>query len=170
MARLSEFERITRQKINKTVRTVARNIMNDLADAGPVWGGEFRDSWVAKSMATGAEVPAVYPYKLKDIPELPITKREMARVTKFVILNQTQYAMVALDLEAPKDGQKFVFPGYGPIGDIVSRGTRPEGGKRGDVRGSGNNRSTAPLDWYLAFVGGGKMQRATKRGITAGFR
>jgi len=170
MARLSDLEKIIRQKTNKTVRTVARNIVNGLAEAGPVWSGEFRDSWVAVSASGNGRIPASYPYKLSDIPELPVTKREMNRVTKFIIINETSYAMIALDL-ASSASDPFKNPGSEPEGDVVATGLRPKGGRRGDVvSGKGNNRSTAPLDWYRVFVGGGKMQRALKRGITAGFK
>jgi hypothetical protein len=168
MAKLSQLEKDLRTKTNKTVRTVARNIMNDLAEAGPVWGGEFRDSWVARAASTGAIKFATYPYRLSDIPELPITKREMNRVTKFTIENVAPYAAVALDLKAPT--KPFVYPGYGPEGDVVSRGIRPEGGRRGEIgRGSGSNRSTAPLDWYTTYARAGKMKRAISKGVKLGF-
>ena len=169
MPKLSQIEADLRRKTNKTVRTVARNIMNDLGQAGPVWGGEFRDSWVARSAASGEAIPSQYPYKLSDIPDLPLTKREMERVTKFVIENEAPYAAVALDLKAPKE--PFKNPGYGPEGDVVSRGVRPEGGRRGEIgRGRGNNRSTAPLDWYTTYVRGGKMRKATEKGVKEGFK
>lgn len=169
MAKLSQLEIDLRTKVNKSVRTVARNIMNDLANAGPVWGGEFRDSWVARAAATGQTIPAVYPYKLSDVPELPITAREMKRVIKFTIENEARYAAIALDLAEPTD--PFVYPGYGPEGDIVSRGIRPEDGRRGEIgRGRGNNRSTAPLDWYTTYARGGKMNRALKQGVNLGFK
>ena len=80
MAKIDDFETKIRSKMNKTIRAVTRNVMNDLAQAGPVWTGEFRDSWVATSMGTGGTgTGGSYPYQLKDIPELPITKRETNR-------------------------------------------------------------------------------------------
>ena len=171
MAKLSELEKDLRTKVNKSIRTVARNIMNDLAEAGPVWGGEFRDSWVARAASTGQANAATYPYKLSDVPELPITSREMKRVTKFTIENEAPYAPIALDLAAPSESDPFIYPGYGPEGDIVSRGVRPEGGRRGEIgRGRGNNRSTAPLDWYTTYARGGKMNRASKKGVKEGFK
>jgi hypothetical protein len=172
MAALSQLERDLRTKLNKSVRTVARNIMNDLAEAGPVWGGEFRDSWEAYAPGVGAAIPGQYPYTLSDIPELPVTKREMERVTKLIIGNRASYALVAMDLVAPSEG--FRYPGYEPEGDVVFRGTRPDGGRRGDVgpklRGGSDNRSTAPLDWYTTYAQGGKMQKALERGVKAEFQ
>lgn len=171
MAKLTEVEKDLRTKMNKSVRAVARNIMNGLAEAGPVWGGEFQDSWVARAASTNQTISASYPYKLRDVPELPLTKREMERVTKFIIENEAPYAAVALDLKPPSEKDRFVYPGYGPEGDIVSRGVRPEGGKRGEIgSGRGNNRSTAPLDWYTTYARGGKMSRAAKQGVREGFK
>ena len=172
MARLSDLERDLRTKLNKSVRTVARNIMNDLAEAGPVWSGEFRDSWEAFSPGTGAAIPAQYPYRLADIPELPVTKREMGRKTKLVIGNRAPYAAVAMDLVPPTED--FRYPGYEPEGDVVFRGTRPAGGRRGEIgpriKGGSDNRSTAPLDWYTTYVNGGKMQKALEKGVNLEFR
>jgi hypothetical protein len=172
MAALSQLERDVRNKLNKSVRTVARNIMNDLAEAGPVWGGEFRDSWEAFAPGVGSAIPAAYPYTLSDIPELPVTKRELGRVTKFIIGNRSEHAAVALDLVVPSDD--FRYPGYEPEGDVLFRGTRPDGGLRGEIgprqRGKSDNRSTAPLDWYKTYIQGGKMQKAIEKGVRLEFK
>lgn len=101
---------------------------------------------------------------MRDIPKLPATKREVQRVTKFVIKNTAEHADIALD-RAVVPREEFRYPGYGPKGDVVARGSRPEEGKRGDVSGNGNARITAPLDWYPTFVQGGKMQKALERGV-----
>lgn len=171
MPRLSDLERDIRTKTNRAVRTAARNIMNGLAEAGPVWGGEFRDSWEAQAVSTGQTIPAQYPYRLSDIPELPISKRDMDRQTKLIIGNRAPHAAVAMDLVAPSEG--FRYPGYGPEGDVVFRGTRPAGGRRGEIgprgKGGSDNRSTAPLDWYPTFVNGGKMQKALEAGVKTEF-
>ena len=138
--------------------------MNGLADAGPNWSGEFQDSWVA-SAASGGSSGGAYPYTLSDIPKLPATKRETQRVTKFVIQNLAPHAAIALDLvDVPRE--QFRYPGFSPQGDVVARGNRPENGKRGAIEpGTGNARSTAPLDWYPLFADGGKMQKALERGV-----
>ena len=48
---------------------------------------------------------------------------------------------------------------------FIERGTRVSG-LRGDIEtGKGNNRSTAPLDWYETFNSGGKLDQALTRGI-----
>jgi hypothetical protein len=38
-------------------------------------------------------------------------------------------------------------------------GTRPDGGKRGELTGSGPNRATAPQDWYATYVQGGHFDK-----------
>ena len=149
--------------VNSTARNAAKEIMNGLAEAGPDWSGEFKDSWVAHA-PSGGSGGGSYPYTLSDIPTLPATKAEAQRKTKFIIENVARHAPIALDLvDVPR--QEFRYPGYGPQGDIVSRGQRPEVGKRGEVSGSGIARSTAPLDWYPLFAQGGKIQKALERGV-----
>ena len=149
--------------INNLARNAAKEVMNDLAEAGPEWSGEFKDSWVAHSPSAGSSGGGGYPYKLADIPQLPVTKKEAERRNKFVIENVAKHAAVAMDLAVPSDG--FKYPGYGPVGDVVARGSRPEGGRRGDVSGPGDSRSTAPLDWYTLYAKGGKMDKAVERGV-----
>jgi hypothetical protein len=164
MTVLRDLERDAYNWANNLARSAAKEIMNGLADAGPNWSGEFQDSWVA-SAASGGSSGGAYPYTLSDIPKLPATKRETQRVTKFVIQNLAPHAAIALDLvDVPRE--QFRYPGFSPQGDVVARGNRPENGKRGAIEpGTGNARSTAPLDWYPLFADGGKMQKALERGV-----
>jgi hypothetical protein len=165
MAKIDDFEVKIRSKIQKTVRIVTRNVMNDLAEAGPVWTGEFRDSYVATSMGTsGTGTGGSYPYQLKDVPELPITKKETNRKTKITISNIAEHALIAMD----KKESEYEYPGQEPEGDIVLRGTR-QSGIRGDIgtkeKDGGDNRATAPLDWLPTYIKGGKFKRSIARGI-----
>tara|TARA_Y100001963_G_scaffold120611_1_gene168600 strand:+ start:45 stop:593 length:549 start_codon:yes stop_codon:yes gene_type:complete len=162
---IDAFEVAIRSKVNKTLRTVTRNVMNDLAEAGPVWTGEFRDSWIATSMGTGGTgTGGSYPYQLKDVPELPITKKEQNRKSKIVISNLADHAAIAMDLEE----SDYEYPGQEPEGDIVFRGTR-QSGIRGDIgpkeKDGGDNRATAPLHWFTTYIQGGKFKNAIARGI-----
>lgn len=149
--------------VNSAARNSAKEILNGLAEAGPEWGGEFKDSWVAHAPAGGSGA-GTYPYTLSDIPKLPATKKEAERKTKFILENVAPHAAVAMDL-VDVSREDFMYPGYGPQGDVVARGSRPESGRRGDISGTGNSRSTAPLDWYPTFVQAGKMQKALERGV-----
>lgn len=163
MASLRQLERDAYNWANNLARYSAKEIMNGLAEAGPAWSGEFRDSWVAYA-ASGGVGGGEYPYKLSDIPKLPATKREVQRKLKFTIENIAPHRLVALDI-ADVAREDLRYPGSPPIGDVVARGQRPDVGKRGEVSGSGNATSTAPLDWYPLFVQGGKMQKALERGV-----
>jgi len=169
--KLSDFDKALDEKVNKTVRTVARNLMNELAEIGPVWTGDFRDSYVARDVSSGQMKPAKYPYKLDDIPKLPFTKRELKRKKRIAIDNTAPHAKIAMDL-VPAE---FVLPPgkRSPEGEVVARGTRPEGGRRGEIgtkeKNGGDNRSTAPLDWYKTFVDGGKLDKITQKAINTTF-
>jgi len=157
-----DLVRDQRRAANKTIRTVARNVMNGLAEAGPEWSGDFKDSWASYSASSGEMGTGTYPYKLGDVPDLPVTAREMARKTRLIIENTAPHAAIALDLEPGE----FVNPGFEPKGEVVSRGIRRDSGIRGDIgSGSGNNRSTAPLDWYTTYARGGKIAKAVQKGI-----
>ena len=170
--KLSDFDRSLNEKANKTVRTIARNLMNELAEIGPVWSGDFRDSYVARDVSSGQFRQAKYPYKLNDIPELPLTRKELKRIKRIVIENTAPHAKIAMDLESgdftlPKEKRS-------PEGDVVARGSRPEGGRRGEIGRreagqTGDNRSTAPLDWYTTFERGGKLEKIMQKTINTTF-
>lgn len=164
MAKLRDLERDAYAWVNDCARQSAKQIMNDLAEAGPNWTGEFQDSWVTSTPSAGSGSGA-YPYSLSAVPKLAPTKKEAKRRIKYIIQNVAKHAAIALDLvDVPRE--QFSYPGSGPQGEIVSRGTRPEEGKRGEViRGKGDARSTAPLFWYQTYVKGGKMQKALERGV-----
>lgn len=156
-----------RKLINTAARSAAVEVMNDLAEAGPEWSGEFQDSWIAIPIGTGASgsTGGGYPYALNDVPRLSTSIKETARAKKFEIVNTQPYAAYALDLE------EGVSRGIGnPAGDVVATGSRPVPGFRGDVSGDGEARSTAPLDWYRTYLNGGEAQKALRRGVTFGFR
>jgi hypothetical protein len=160
------FPKDLRESINLVSRFAAVELMNDLAEAGPEWTGEFQDSWIAIPMGKGASgsTGGGYPYDLDDVPKLSTSIKETARVNKFEIVNTTPYAPYALDLE------EGVFRGKGnPAGEVVRTGSRPVPGRRGDVSGSGGARSTAELDWYSTYLNGGEAQKALGRGVTFGF-
>ena len=170
--KLSDMNRELNEKVNKTARTVARNLMNELAAIGPVWSGDFRDSYVARDVSSGQFKQAKYPYKLGDIPELPVTARELKRKKRIAIDNTAPHAKIAMDLES---GDFTIPKGIRhPEGEVVARGSRPEGGRRGEIGPreagrEGDNRSTAPLDWYTTFEKGGKLEKITQKTINTTF-
>ena len=164
---ISQLPLDVRELINDVARYAAVEIMNDLAEAGPEWTGEFQDSWIAVPIgrAASGSTGGGYPYTLNDVPKLSTSIKETARVKKFEIENTQPYAEYALDL---KEG-KFIGKGN-PAGEVVRTGSRPVPGRRGDVSGEGEARSTAPLDWYTSYLNGGGMAKALQDGVTFAFR
>jgi len=163
---ISQLPVDVRQLINEVARVAAVNIMNDLAEAGPEWSGEFQDSWIAIPVgkAASGSTGGGYPYTLNDVPKLSTSIKETARVKKFEIVNTQPYAAIALDLEPGS----FMKIGR-PAGNVVAQGTR-QGGIRGNVSGDGNAESTAPLDWYTSYLDGGGMAKALQDGVTFVFK
>lgn len=164
---ISQLPVDVRQLINEVARVAAVNIMNDLAEAGPEWSGEFQDSWIAIPVgkAASGSTGGGYPYTLNDVPRLSTSIKETARVKKFEIVNTQPYAEYALDL---KEG--FFYADDEPAGEVVATGKRPRPGFRGDVTGAGNSRSTAPLFWYTSYLNGGGMAKALQDGIAFVFK
>ena len=160
------LEKKIRVQMNKVVREAAKEVMNGLAETGPVWSGEFRDSWIAEGLGNQAKSAqkGAYPYSLWNVPKLPVTLKELRRSNRIQIKNTAEHAAIAMDI---KKGV-YKYPGFEPIKNksgYLDRGTRVSG-LRGDIEtGKGNNRSTAPLDWYPTFKSGGKLQRALSRGV-----
>jgi hypothetical protein len=163
-----------RLQINRVAREATKEVMNGLAEEGPVWSGRFRDSWVAEgkgSKTKGGKVGS-YPYSLWNVPKLSITLKELNRAKRIEIRNTTTYAAIAMDKEPGifqiKNKQGSFITNPTPVKNksgYLQRGTRVSG-LRGDIEGgSGNNRSTAPLDWYKNFISGGKYTQALERGI-----
>jgi len=144
--------------------------MNDLGKLGPAYSGEFRDSWIAVPVGKGASGRAggEYPYQIADVPELSLSRREVARATKLTIENTQPYAEYALDLV---EGRFYPPDEFGPIKTPVKEGGRAPGlTKRGDVSGEGEAKSTAELDWYVTYMEGGGMQKALEKGVKLGFK
>lgn len=161
---VSQMPKDLRKLYNDMARLAAVEIMNGLADAGPAWSGEFRDSWVATPFGPTASYVSggSYPYQVNDIPEYPLTVKEVARVKKYEISNVSEHAEIALDL---KEG-KFRRQDTPPVKPIVESGTR-RSGIRGDVvtDAEGKATSTAPQDWYFTYIQGGAMADALKEGV-----
>lgn len=161
---VSQMSKDLRKLYNDMARLAAVEIMNGLGDAGPAWSGEFRDSWVA--IPFGPTATSIsggsYPYQINDVPEYPLTVKEVSRVKKYEIRNIADHARYALDLD---DG-KFIRQKSTPVKPIIESGTR-RSGKRGDVvtDAEGKASSTAPLDWYFTYIQGGAMANALAEGV-----
>lgn len=178
--RNSDLRNIVPDITNATVnalRNAAKEVLNDLAEISPNWGGTFRESWYVE---TSDGKKGVKPtgeggrYSLFNIPQLgPQTRNAKGQFgsfalpasrTELFIGNSAQYAQEAMDL-IPGD---FVYPGFEPAGEEQPRGAR-QNRIRGDLKAPGGNRSTAPKDWYSTYMGGGAFAAAFNKGAKAGF-
>lgn len=163
----SQFNRQLRRQVQSAARHAAAEIMNDLAKTGPLWSGEFANSWVADAPGVGKGRQASYPYTIRDTPSLPDTVKAVARNPKLVIVNTTDYALQAMDLE---EGY-FIDPGTEPLGPVVVEGKR-YGRMRTDIgptEGEPTSRATAPSDWFSNYVNGGGMQKSLANGVKIAF-
>ena len=163
-------------EINDGVRNAAVQVMNDLAKKGPVWSGEFRDSWTATSkQKEGASVSnGSFPYNLNNVPQLSLKQKE--QVKKIEITNTSKWAKYALDLEEGR----FTPPNFPrperpktPKGNVVQMGRRDPNSTtfRGQIsNGAGGAQITAPLDWYSTYLKGGEFKQSLGRGLKMGFK
>ena len=131
---------------NVTAQEAAELIVEELQDAGPAWTGEFRNNWVIVT-GTGKRIPAtketsyVKRERLQSDPPLYQSKEKITAPkfkgrsdNGYTIGNVMRYRDIALDLDP--------------------------GGWRTQPTASGEpKRNTAPKDWYINFVQGGKMRQ-----------
>jgi len=163
-------------EVNQGIRGAALEIINELAELGPNWDGNFIDQWVAIPLGSGASGGGggTYPYSIDHIPDLPINKKEAGRVKKFEIVNQSSYAPYALDLIPGRFSPHFAAnatPNKAPVETGKRDNTRET--FRGELTSEpGQGRSTAELDWYNTYTGGGgigkNMQAGFNKGINFG--
>ncbi len=167
-----------RRKVNATARSVAVQIMNDLAKAGPEWSGEFKNSWEAVALGEGSKIgkSGSFPYKIGNIPRLSTKKEEIRRANKLQITNTSKWAKYALDIEkgrfSPDNFPRPERP-LNPKGKVVATGKRDPISPtlRGDISGGdGNSRITAPLFWYNKYLDGGGLQKSVEAGVKLGFK
>lgn len=175
---IRNFNLEQRRKVNATARSVAVQIMNDLAKKGPEWSGDFKNSWEAVALGEGSKIgkSGSFPYKIGNIPRLSTEKGEISRANKLQITNSSKWAKYALDIEKGK----FTPPNFprperpkNPIGKVVKTGKRnPDSPTlRGEISGgSGGARITAPLFWYNKYLDGGGLQKSVEAGIKLGFK
>jgi hypothetical protein len=149
-------------------RTAAVDIMNSLAESGPVWTGRFSSAWYAIEKGgapSGARSEGrIYKYDLRNVPATRFKAGTLYR-----IVNGMPYADQAQDLvEFDPPDEKLRRGTIAP--DRLDYGTRPEGGRRGELQGGGKqNRSTAPLDWYSTYINGGGLKKDLATGARRGF-
>lgn len=172
-------------KVTDAARQVTVNIMNDLAQKGPAYSGEFSSAWYAVRENEEAGGPRgtgkIYKYDLRNVPKT----RFKPQGRYYEIVNGSEHALIAMDLEEGIFVGQYEITGYDedgkeirqkipPVGRVVDVGARPSGPHlRGNLGDSGDSPyaiSTAPLDWYNTYTSGGGMKIALARGVRLGFR
>ena len=175
---VKNFNLEQRRKLNATARSVAVQIMNDLAEAGPEWSGEFKNSWQAVPLGEGSKIgkSGSFPYKIGNIPRLSTKKEEIRRANKLQIINTSKWAKYALDIEegrfTPPNFPRKERPRH-PKGEVVKTGKRDPDSLtlRGQISGGdGGARITAPLFWYNKYLDGGGLQKSVEAGVKLGFK
>jgi hypothetical protein len=160
-----DLSRQARRDIINAARNSAKTILNDLAEAGPNWSGDFLNSWVTYAPGVGSGSESGYPYLIKDMPNIPDTYASVNRDVKISISNTAPHAMQAMDLEEGK----FISVGD-PLGSVVLEGKRVGSG-RADINTSveGTSRATAPADWFVTYVNSTGILEAMGKGVDIAF-
>jgi hypothetical protein len=160
---LKDLDRIAATTLYNGPKAAAERAVRELQDIGPQWTGRFSNSWQIKTpdrttRGTGGEGPPkrIYTPSLsaRQVSRSFITKNKLV----FGISNFSPYADQATDLVPYipgdlKDETPIKTPEYGK---------RPPGGRRGDLRGQGGNRSTADLNWFTKYVRAGKFDKTVQ--------
>lgn len=151
----------------------AESVISDLQAVGPIWTGKFSNSWQITtptgviSGGTGAVGPA------KPVGAPLLKGKDFARIVSagarpFRIHNTTNYADQATDLAPFRPTGRVPDPMVGNF--VMEQGTRPEGGLRGELIGEGINVSTAKLDWFTNYAGGGQLDKTVARAMRKNVR
>jgi hypothetical protein len=163
----------------------AQKVVADLQQVGPQWTGRFSNSWQIRGPQGQTARGDGQPGKPRPIvfQSAPFTGLQAFRIayrtftTKdkvvFTISNFSPYSDQARDLTPFRPEQSDEQLGD-PIKKPPRRGTRPDGGRRGELAGGrGPNKATAILDWYSHYLGGGQINKTiqvTMDGLNIGFR
>lgn len=135
----------------------AEEIVVDLQEAGPVWSGEFSNSWEISTSDGRKTSGSKQPGAPQRVSAPLVSGRGLAFDDALLnISNTAAHALVAMDLEPGV----FIDPGTEPL-KPVTRGTRQDGirGKFQPEGSDGPNRRTAPYDWYTNYLKGGYINR-----------
>lgn len=178
---LQDLDRLAVNLVFDGPARAAEEMIKDLQEESPAWTGKFRNSWFIQSpngqkTGGGGQEGEAIPVKAPTLSgaqagkaflqKLIGSKSDSSRL--FTIGNSAPYADQATDLE--------VFNPKKPLPRRITKskfqkfGIRPEGARRGDVDGAGNNSSSAPLDWFSNYHGSGKADEAVKRAYSRGFK
>jgi len=161
LAKLAEnLDRFATAAFSRAPAKAAEKVVADLQKLGPVWSGQFSNSWAIASASRQTQGTGA-PGQPRSLSAPLLSGRELLfkPEIKYTIFNTADYAAIAQDLEPgvfKKIGRplKPTLPGQP---GIRSNGIRGSVGP-----GSGGAESTAPLDWFTTYVNGGNLDRTVE--------
>lgn len=156
---VENLDRFAVAAVSRGPARAAEEIVVDLQEAGPVWSGQFANSWQIDTSDGRKTSGSGAPGLPQRVPAPLLSGRGFAfDEFKYTISNFSGHADEARDLVEGR----YIDPGTLPLKEY-DRGTRVSG-IRGDLIGEdeGPNRSTAPLDWYATYLRGGAIDRRIK--------
>lgn len=171
---LKGLDRVAASTVFVGPALAAEKVVEELQERGPVWTGQFANSWqisgpqgqvVRGSGQPGAPTPVRAP-SFTGRQAVSALARIIATTDKVVykVSNFSGYADQATDKvpfrydDIPEDGLPDRLDTK-----KVRYGVRPEGGTRGELtRGKPINRSTAPQDWFSKYGQAGELDKAVQ--------
>lgn len=159
---LQELDRVAATTIYNGPKRVAERVVRELQERGPAWSGEFSNSWQIETPATtvtgtraaGPPVAVIAPVLTgRQVTKSLLTKDKIV----FRISNSAPHADIATDVEAGT----FINPGTEPLKPIEGVGKRQKG-IRGLLAGKGNNKRTAPFNWFGLYLRGGQLDKTVE--------
>jgi hypothetical protein len=178
MARRSKFvgsietlPRDVKKKIVNSIKTAARGVVKDLRARGPLWTGEFRDSWEYEDSRR----------RRSTVPSMPLSRLAPGKDASLYVSNFASYADQAMDL-VPYSAGAGEIPERSPRSVNYKEGVRPPRAYRGELypesemkeRGEKGpfreNVSTAPLNWFDTYMNTGGFDKTFSSEADRGFR
>lgn len=168
----------------KSIQEFAVRTMNELAEVGPAWTGEFSRSWgfapegmTPNTFGLGGQQGERGKYNKNSARLVDIKRSLRSGVTQFSIVNTSEHAAIAIDEQT---GQ-FIRPPWQPRpidesvwehGDAMPRPSmRYNIGKLVDENSpEAWSSRTAEPDWFPTYVLGGGLQKGLNVSVTRAFR
>jgi hypothetical protein len=174
-----ELEKGLRRQIARGVQEFAVRSMNELAQRGPAWSGEFSQSWVfgaegqtPVSVTAGAR-SGIGRYGKADAPVREIERHLDRNVSRFTILNTASHAAIAIDEEMGV----FKHQPEPPLKEPDLGSGRDQPSLRHDIgedfagpEGQHSASRTAEEDWFDTYVKGGGLNKDLRNGFSYGFQ
>jgi len=171
----NQIRRDIENKLARGIQGFAVKSMNELAQRGPAWSGEFSASWgfapEGRTPNTAGTTGKIYKYTKNDVPVRDVQRFVRDGVTRFSIVNTSPHAAIAIDEE------KGVFKNDGstPLKERELGSGRYQPSLRYDIgeivtqESESSASRTADPDWYTTYLLGGGLQKDLSAGFSFGF-